>query len=230
MGRMLSGCLTALGAFVVVFLGGAFIIVLLIFHRVHSDSQRSSIAQETPSQPVISEEAPKPTIDHTLRLEPNPFTGGAISDGRTYSVSLIDAKKNDIPTGTELFVQGTMFTATWTQEDACTWLLSGRSPVVQHGEIDPSRYCVFSIVLTEKNKAGGDLFPGVGLVCHVSPEEMRETTRLYHYGDEVQAHGLYADSLDFTTVPAPPGVQFGIPALDNCTFADSTDNVVRLSH
>src|SRR5882757_8116517 len=56
----------------------------------------------------------------TLRMETNPFTGSAVSDGRTYSVNLIDANKNAIPTGTELFVQGTMYSATWTQADNCT--------------------------------------------------------------------------------------------------------------
>lgn len=238
LGKFFSGCLTAIGAFIVVFVAGAVIVGLFAAqHESQTPVQAPAVAPSepavapsvsVPSQPAISDEAPKPTADDALRLEPNPLNGTAISDGRTYSVALIDDKKNDIPTGTELFVQGTMLTATWTQTNECMLLMAGRAPVVQHGEMDPSAYCEFSIDLTEKSESGDDLWPGVGLVCHVSPEEMREATRLYHYGDEVQAHGLYSDSLDFSA--SLPGTHFGIPALDNCTFANPTSDVVRPPH
>ena len=165
--------------------------------------------------------------DHpqTPRLEHNPFTGRAISDGRTYSVALIDANKNNIPSDTELFVQGTLLTAQWTQDNACTWFLIRGRPNVQHGD-NPASYCRFSILLTEKREDGQDMWPAASLVCEVTPQEMREVTHLYHYGDAVQAHGFYAASLDFGVVPGLGG-HFGVPALEGCTFADPTENVVR---
>lgn len=44
--------------------------------------------------------------DHELHLSPRFFGRGAVSDGRTYSVALIDASQKDIPPTTALLVQG----------------------------------------------------------------------------------------------------------------------------
>jgi TonB family protein len=178
----------------------------------------------------LTDDTAKPTAvdsvnSRALRLERNPFTNGVVSDGRTYSVSLIDANKNKIPTGTELFVQGTLLTAKWTQDNACTWFLARGYANVQHGD-DPTSYCRFSILLTEKRKDGEDMWPAAALVCDVTPQELKETTRLYHYGDEVQVHGSYAATLDFGAV-AGLGGHFGVPVLQGCTFGDPTPNVVR---
>jgi len=46
------------------------------------------------------------TDDNELRLTPNLFGKGAVSDGRTYSIALISANQAKIPPDTSLFVQG----------------------------------------------------------------------------------------------------------------------------
>ncbi len=148
---------------------------------------------------------------------------GATSAQRVYSVSEIDARKNAIPTGTELSVQGTLYTAKWGPDDYCTLLLENGRVNVQHGEADPATYCRFSMVLTEKNKNGEDMWPGAGLMCDVSPQEMHEDTHLYHYGEKVRVRGTYAASLDFD-VAAVPGWHVGVPALDDCTIEGAADN------
>lgn len=178
----------------------------------------------------VSEVESGTTDDHELHLIDNLFGSGAVSDGRTYSVSLIDENKNKIPTGTELFVQGVLYTDRWGPTDDCSWLLIRGTTVVQHGEADPRTYCYFSVLLDEKGQSGDDLWPGVSLVCNMSPEELKEVTRLYHYGEEVQVHGVYASSLDFEIVPLGlVGGHFGVPVLENCTVAGPTENVVRPS-
>jgi hypothetical protein len=167
------------------------------------------------------------TDDHQLHLTPNLFADGAISDGRTYAVSLIDANKNHIPTDTELFVQGTLLDLRFDNSSTCTRYLASGQADIQHGEISPANYCRYSVLMTEKFPKGGDPWPAIGLVCNVSPSELKEVARLYKYGDEVQAHGTYAASLDFN-VASSPGSGYGLPMLEDCTFADPTTDVVRL--
>ncbi len=215
--RKLTGFLLALCAFVI---GLALLVQLDRSSAAPTGTQTTS--KQIADAPNAPDEADSP---HSIRLKPNVFTGSALSDGRTYSVSLIDANKNKIPTGTELFVQGTLLSTQWTQDSACSWFLVRGRANVQHGD-NPEAYCRFSILLTEKRKDGGDMWPAAALVCDVTPEEMKEVTHLYHYGDEVQAHGSYAASLDFTAVPGLGG-HFGVPLLKGCSFADPTDNVVR---
>jgi hypothetical protein len=128
----------------------------------------------------------------------------------------IDERKNDIPTGTDLNVEGTLYTDVWDQTDYCTLLLERGHVNVQHGEVDPADYCRYSIALTDKNANGEDMWPGAGLMCDVSPEELKRVTHLYHYGDRVEVHGTYAPSLDFE-VANTPGLHFGLPTLENCT-------------
>ncbi len=163
--------------------------------------------------------------DHKSHLQPKVFNGAAESDLKMYSIVMVDANKNRIPTGTELFVQGRMYTTRWGPTDDCTWLLAGRPLPVQHGEVDPTLYCRFSIILTDKLEDGRDGWPGIGLVCDVTPQKMKEITHGYHYGDAVQVHGSYAASLDFA-VASLPGGHFGVPVLKGCTFADPPDKVV----
>lgn len=139
------------------------------------------------------------------------------SDEQSYSVSNIDANKNSIATGTALSVQGMFYTTKWGPTDDCTWLFARGHVNIQHGEADPSDYCRFSIVLTEKNKAGTDMWPSAGLLCDVTPVEMKMDMNQYHYGDSVRVHGTYAPSLDFA-VAYVPGLHFGVPVLDNCTI------------
>jgi hypothetical protein len=167
--------------------------------------------------------------DHELHLINNLIGSGTVTDGRTYSVALIDENKNSIPTGTELFVQGTLYTVRWGPTDDCSWLLIRGRTQVQHGELNPRIYCYFSLLLDEKGQGGRDLWPSVSLVCNMSPEEFKEATHLYHYGDEVQVHGVYGSSLDFDVVPIEVigGGHFGVPALQNCTVAGPTEDVVR---
>jgi hypothetical protein len=63
-----------------------------------------SIQYESASSAVI---APRDNPqDHELHLAPNLFGHGAISDGRTYSVSVIVDYRGYLPHSTELFVQG----------------------------------------------------------------------------------------------------------------------------
>jgi hypothetical protein len=153
--------------------------------------------------------------------------GNITSKAWSYSVSEIDADKNSIPTGAELAVIGTVYMPRWGPTDECTLLLAGRQINVQHGEADPADYCRFSILLTEKNKHGEDTWPGASLMCDMSPQEMQEDTRLYHYGEKVRARGTYAASLDFDVADVP-GFHFGVPVLNNCTIegpADGADQI-----
>ena len=122
---------------------------------------------------------------------------------RVYSVSKVDARKNEIATGTELYVKGTLYSEVWTQRDECTWLLAGRPLKVQHGEIDPKEYCRFSILLSATGENGESKWPGVSLVCDTTPKEMHRIAREFSYGESVQVHGMYADPLDFGVVPSP---------------------------
>ncbi|QHN02143.1 TonB family protein [Granulicella sp. WH15] len=158
-------------------------------------------------------------------MVPNLFGTNAISDGRTYSVLLIDDNKNKIPTGTELFVQGTISNLSWTRDNTCDWTLINGRASIQHGD-NPLLYCRFSVALTEKRVDGEDMWPAAALVCDVTPRELKEVLRLYHHGDTVQAHGTYAASLDFEAVSNSLG-RFGAPLLEDCTFASPTKHVVR---
>jgi hypothetical protein len=162
--------------------------------------------------------AGQPTVQHKATSG-----DGAMPDNRVHSVSEIDARKNAIPTGTELSVQGTLYTAKWGPDDYCTLLLEKGHVNVQHGEADPATYCRFSMVLTEKNKNGEDMWPGAGLMCDVSPQEMHEYTRLYHYSETVRVRGTYAPSLDFD-VAAVPGWHVGVPVLEDCTIEGTADS------
>jgi hypothetical protein len=146
-----------------------------------------------------------------------PDSTGAASDQQPYSVSMIDANKNSIATGTKLSAEGTMYSTRWGPTDTCTWLLIRGKVNIQHGEANPADYCRFSIILTEKNEAGEDMWPGAGLLCDVSPEELKSDTHQYHYGDRVRVYGSYAASLDFA-VAYVPGSHFGVPVLENCTI------------
>lgn len=66
------------------------------------DSPTTSSTNTSPAPAALSAE----TNDHQLHLTPNLFGRGALSDGRTYSVTLIDSNKEQIPPATTLFVQG----------------------------------------------------------------------------------------------------------------------------
>lgn len=67
-------------------------------------SELPSIQREAASSAVIT---PRDTPqDHDLHLTPNLFGHGAISDGRTYSVSVIVDYRGYLPHSTELFMQG----------------------------------------------------------------------------------------------------------------------------
>lgn len=171
-----------------------------------------------PSQNHGASAGPSAVLHHNA----NP-ADDATPDERVYSVSEIDARKNAISTGTELSVQGTLYTAKWDTNDYCTLLLENGHVNVQHGEADPATYCRFSMVLTEKNKNGEDLWPGAGLMCDVSPQEMNEYTHLYHYGENVRVRGTYAASLDFD-VAAVPGWHVGVPVLDDCTIQGAAND------
>lgn len=67
------------------------------------------------TQSTDSHESPD---DPELRLLPNLFGRGAISDGRTYSIALISVYQSRIPPATELFVQGVM--VGWAGPDTIT--------------------------------------------------------------------------------------------------------------
>ena len=181
-----------------------------------SSLKAKPITSDQPTPSGVSESQPTATPaasnDHELHIVPNVLGSGAVSDGRTYSVSLIDKNKNRIPTGTKLFVKGTLYTVKWGPTDDCTWLLGRGTVPTQHGEADPRSYCRFSILLDERTQGGSDLWPSASLVCVVSPEEMKEVTHLYHYGDEVQVSGDYGNSLDFEVVPMDMigGGHFGV--------------------
>lgn len=155
-----------------------------------------------------------------------PDQSNGSSAARLYSVTEIDARKNVIKTGTKLSVQGTLYTTKWGPTDDCTRLLMYDHVTVQHGEMDPNEYCRFSILLTEKNKAGGDMWPGAGLECNVTPTEMKVATRQHHYGDRVTVRGVYAPSLDFE-IAYLPGFHFGVPVLENCAVDGSADSTAQ---
>jgi hypothetical protein len=200
-----------------------------VFNAILSAPQPNVDNSSTPPTAASNNPSSVPTgAKHDLRSVPNTVGGGGVSDGRTYSVSLIDENKNNIPTGTDLFVRGAMYTVRWGPTDDCSWLLAGRTTRVQHGEADPRSYCYFSILLDEKSQDGSDRWPASSLVCKMSPEELREVTHLYHYGDEVQVHGVYGDSLDFNVASAgmAGGGHFGVPVLENCTVMRPTGKVV----
>jgi|GEM_PF-4027206 len=149
----------------------------------------------------------------------------AVSDSKTYSVRFIDEYKNKIPTGTELLVQGTVLDAMWDTDPVCVGVLMNRARV-QHGD-DPNEYCWYHILLTQKRPIDGeDMWPAAALVCDVSPSEFMRVTKLYKYSAEVRVHGFYAPSLDFTAVPLP---HVGVPLLNQCTFMEPTDSIVRLA-
>jgi TonB family protein len=145
----------------------------------------------------------------------------AVSTGKTYDIFSLNDNKNQIPTGTVLSVKGLFFQITWTKSIRCDQLLMYGHAIVQHGEANPSSYCRFSVSLTEKRADGGDTFPVYGAICDVTPSELKKDLKLYRYGDQIQAHGIYAPSLDFAISPV------GVPRLNNCTVASSTERVVR---
>lgn len=178
-------------------------------------------------KPVVSPKIPsEPVQQSTIEDHSTSVNKVEAPDEQTYSVSLVDANKNKIPTGTELFVQGTMYNEYWGPTNDCVALVTRDHVNVQHGELDPADYCRFSILLTDKRTSGEDLWPGIGLMCDVTPQEFKEVTHLHHYGEEVRVHGTYAASLDFA-IAYLPGGHFGVPVLEDCTFIDPTDNVIR---
>ena len=125
-----------------------------------------------------------------------------------YSVAQINVNRNDIPTGTELIVQGTYSWQRWGPTDACTRLLTNGVARVEHGEADPRAYCWFFFVLQDE-----DTRQVQWLECAMSPERLHAALRQYVYGDKVQARGTYASSLDFQA--GGPG---GVPVLEDCTL------------
>lgn len=138
---------------------------------------------------------------------------------KVYTVEEIDHAKNSIPTGTELAVQGLVYDRVIkpSLEDCGRLVMQGRIPV-QHGEADPASYCRFSVLLTEKNAAGNDAWPGVGLMCDIDPSEWKSSASNYPYGTQVEVRGTYAASLDFQ-IAYVPGFHFGVPVLEGCTFS-----------
>jgi hypothetical protein len=133
---------------------GAFMLLLFvaaIFNRNTSlqQSTASNVGGSSPTSTVVpaakpspSPTAPKSAVtqstnmeDRELRLLPNPFGRGAVSDGRTYSVALISAYQSKIPPATELFVQGIIVGQTGPyaismrdEQDGQKTLICGMSP------------------------------------------------------------------------------------------------------
>jgi len=83
------------------------VILTGLFHTLigpSSSNNRASAPTESVSSPVRTSAA---TEDPSIRLH---YAGGApVSDGRTYSVALIDANASRLPVNTPFFVQGTVF-------------------------------------------------------------------------------------------------------------------------
>jgi TonB family protein len=96
----------------------ALIAIFAITNLSHDAQQESKVtpslpasdsADQTASAPNQNSSAVHPadaTDGHQLRLTPNLFGKGAVSDGRTYSIALISADQANIPPDTGLFVQG----------------------------------------------------------------------------------------------------------------------------
>jgi len=138
----------------------------------------------------------------------------AVSNEITYDLFSLHDAKNHIPTGTPLSVKGLFFQIGWTRSIRCDQLLMYGHAIVQHGEADPASYCRFTVSMSEKQLGGnGDTFPVYGAVCDVTPSELKKDLKLYHYGDQIQVHGVYAPSLDFAISPV------GVPRLNNCTVS-----------
>ena len=112
--------------------------------------------------------------DHKLRLVPNFFGTGAIEDGRTYSVALINDTP-DIPLSTELIVQGR---------------------VERFGSAG-MRSRVFAILTDEQESEKS-------LLCAMREEESAEVLSLYHVGESVQAVGEYMGNMSLAGNPPVP--------------------------
>jgi hypothetical protein len=104
--------------------------------------------------------------DHILHLLPSLSGQGTVSDGRTYSISLLSAYQGTIPVGTELFTQG---------------IFSGVSYRGAFG-VESSWDIVFIRDERDKRKA---------VACLVSPEQIENPNFPYREGDRVQLFGIY---------------------------------------
>ena len=140
-----------------------------------------------------------------------------------YTVAQINARMNNIPTGTDLTVRGIYVSlhvsGGWAPPnglDPCSVLLYGGTVRVQHGEANPKDYCRFSVVLQDGNISQIEY-----LECVMSLEEAQAAKARYRYKTPVQAHGMYASSLDFHIMPAFLGHQVGVPVLDDCALEPS---------
>jgi hypothetical protein len=167
---------------------------------------------------VSSVEAPVPQQDQPLlaarRSSSRPPAGRV--EVLPTTVSAIDGQKNQISTGTPLIVKGTLFSRNWSRDDECYGLMSGKTRPIQHGEVNPRSYCRFSLLLSERDEKGNDLWPVSALVCDMTPEELGRVLNLYQIGAEVEVHGVYAPSLHFDAAPLP-GRRFGVPVLLDCS-------------
>ncbi len=118
------------------------------------------------------------STDHKLHLVPN-FSGtGAIEDGRTYSVALINGTP-DIPLSTQLFVQGR---------------------VARFGYAG-MRSRVFAILTDEQESEKS-------LLCAMRAEESAKVLSLYHVGESVQATGEYMGNMSLAGNPPMPVLSY----------------------
>ena len=186
----------ALGLFL---LGSAILLVVVLLQNIHS-------ADTAPTKEAITAGAPTTPTAKTAHVT------------ASYEVSEIDAQKNEIQTGTELNVQGVLYSNVWTPDNDCAWLLAGRHLRLQHGETDPHEYCKFSILISALRKDGEVNWPSASLVCNTTTEELHKAMSM-DYKTKVQVHGYYAASLDFDVL-AFPGGHVGVPALDDCTVTN----------
>ena len=72
-----------------------------------------------------------------------------------------------------------------------------------------SRYEPDTVILADEKS------PDKTLACTMTPEEFQEVSYLYRLGSPVQTFGKYGNASE------------GIPTMQNCTFADPTNSVVR---
>jgi hypothetical protein len=138
-----------------------------------------------------------------------------------YSVAEINARRDDIPTGTDLTIRG-LYLQTFAlggfalpnQLDACSVLLYSSGTVrVQHGEADPKDYCRFMVRLQNEDTSRVSW-----VECKMNREDAHAALQQYGYNSLVQAHGVYASSLDFNV---PSGFA-GIPVLEDCSLKPLT--------
>jgi len=132
-----------------------------------------------------------------------------------YTIAQIIKARNDIQTGTELNVEGTINWITWDNTSECVQLFLHGTVKIEHGQADPRTYCRYIYVLQGEGRQSAGM-----LKCNMGADDYRASKliRQYTYGSRVIAHGTYASSLDFNMVPEFMGKRFGVPVLDNCTL------------